>query len=146
MNSRRISWPIGARFKNVVHDFGKPGIFLNSRQGYASSGVYNKNGVLKSLFEFLIGFRTLFEFWIGFGTLWTDTQNLIWGPHSVPTYTPYTTELVVAGLKQYWTTRAVRFVNAFRSDTGGLASLGRRSGSARSAFDSDVTGRTDTQN
>ena len=30
------------------------------------------NGVLRSSFEFLIGFRTLFEFWIGFGTLWTD--------------------------------------------------------------------------
>ena len=27
------------------------------------------NGVLRSSFEFLIGFRTLFEFWIGFGTL-----------------------------------------------------------------------------
>ena len=58
------------------------------------------NGVLRSSFEFLIGFRTLFEFWIGFGTL-LDTQNLIWGPHSVPTYTPYTTELVVAGSKAY---------------------------------------------
>ena len=30
--------------------------------------------------------------------------------------------------KAYWTTRAVRFVTAFRSDTGGLASLVRRSG------------------
>ena len=69
MNSRRISRPIGARFKNVLYDFGKPGIFFNSRQGYASSGVYNINGVLRSSFEFLIGFRTLFEFWIGFGTL-----------------------------------------------------------------------------
>ena len=52
MNSRRISWPISARFKNCVPDFGKPGIFLNSRQGYASSGVYNINGVLRSSFEF----------------------------------------------------------------------------------------------
>ena len=60
------------------------------------------------IINFLIGrgFRTFFEFRIGFGTLRyvtlrTDTQNLIWGPHSVPPYTPYTTELVVAGSKAY---------------------------------------------
>ena len=76
--------------------------FFNSRQGYASSGVYNINGVLRSSFEFLIGFRTLFEFWIGFGTgRDVSTHNLTSKPHSVPPYTPYTTELVVAGLKQY---------------------------------------------
>ena len=43
--------------------------FFNSRQGNASSGVYNFNGVLRSSFEFLIGFRTLFEFRLRDGTL-----------------------------------------------------------------------------
>ena len=56
--------------------------FFNSRQGNASSGVYNFNGVLRSSFEFLIGFRTLFEFWIGFGTgRYVTTHNLISKPH-----------------------------------------------------------------
>ena len=78
--------------------------------------------------NFLIGFRTIFEFRLRTGRYVTDTQNLIWGLHSVPPYTPYTTELVVAGSKAYWTTSAVRFITAFRSDTSSLASLGRRSG------------------
>ena len=47
--------------------------------------------------NFLIGFRTIFEFRLRTGRYVTDTQNLIWGLHSVPPYTPYTTELVVAG-------------------------------------------------
>ena len=33
--------------------------------------------------------------------LLTYAHNQIWGPHSVPTYTPYTPELVVAGSKAY---------------------------------------------
>ena len=83
-------------------------------------------------------------------TLRTDTHNLISKPHSVPPYTPYTTELVVAGSnlrtslrsyvnygtdrsgsKQYRTISAVRSVKSFRSDAGGLASLGRRGLSVR---------------
>ena len=35
----------------------------------------------------------IFSGWTG----WTYAHNLISKPHSVPTYTPYTTELVVAG-------------------------------------------------
>ena len=64
----------------------------------------------------------------GLTYLLTYTHNLISKPHSVPPYTPYTTELDVAGSKAYWTTSAVRFVTAFWSDTGELASLGRRLG------------------
>ena len=86
-------------------------------------------------------------FWTGrdlLTYLLTYAHNLISKPHSVPPYTPYTTELVVAGLKQYWTTSAVRFVKCFRSDTGGLASLGSRSGSVRcSAFVPDGRDGTD---
>ena len=48
----------------------------------------------------------------------TYTCNQIWGPHSVPTYTPYTT-----GLKQCWTTSAVRFVQGFRSERSRLATV-----------------------
>ena len=33
--------------------------------------------------------------------LWTYAHNLISKPHSVPPYTPYTTELVVVGSKAY---------------------------------------------
>ena len=50
-----------------------------------------------------------------------DTHNLISKPHSVPTYTPYTTSLVVAGLKQHRNDQgfrsgadAVRFVARLR--------------------------------
>ena len=74
--------------------------------------------------------RSVFSGWTGCTYLrtylLTYAHNLISKPHSVPPYTLYTTELVVAGLKQYWTTSAVRFVPAFRSDAGSLASLGRR--------------------
>ena len=42
-------------------------------------------------------------------------------------------------LKQYRTTRAVRFVKWFRSDTGGLASLVRRSGFVTIGFRSGWT-------
>ena len=83
--------------------------FFNSRQGYASSGVYNINGVLRSSFEFFIGFRTLFKFWIGFGTgRYVTTHNLISKPHSVPPYTPYTTELVVQNQRRTATTSCER--------------------------------------
>ena len=44
---------------------------------------------------------------------------------------PCTTSLVVAGSKPYRTISAVRFVKSFRSDAGGLASLGRRRLSVR---------------
>ena len=61
--------------------------FLNSRQGSASLGVYNINGVL-IIIEcdvWTLLFRTLLDI----------THNLICRPHSVPT------SLVVSGLKQY---------------------------------------------
>ena len=89
-------------------------------------------------------------FWTGrdlLTYLLTYAHNLISKPHSVPPYTPYTTELVVAGSnlrtslrsyvtdrsgsKQYRTISAVRSVKSFRSDAGGLASLGRRGLSVR---------------
>ena len=60
--------------------------FLIHDEYYASSGV---NITIWCAIECDV--RTLLE----------DTHNLIWGPHSVPTYTPYTTELVVAGSKAY---------------------------------------------
>jgi len=67
--------------------------FFNSRQGYASSGVYNINGVLRSSFEFLIGFRTLFEFRLRTGRYYTQSN--------LRTSLPCTTSLVVAGSKAY---------------------------------------------
>ena len=78
------------------------------------------NGVLRSSFEFLIGFRTLFEFRLRTGRYYTQSN--------LRTSLPCTTSLVVAGSKPYRTISAVRFVKSFRSDAGGLASLVRRSG------------------
>ena len=49
-NRRRISWPIGARFENVLHHFGKPCVFKFTSRHYISSGVYNSASSSDAMF------------------------------------------------------------------------------------------------
>ena len=111
-----MSWPIGARFENVLHHFGKPCVFKFTSRHYISSGVYNSASSSDAMF----GKKD-----VTYLLTYLRTQS------NLRTSLPCTTSLVVAGSKQYRTISAVRFVKSFRSDAGGLASLGRRSGSVR---------------
>ena len=68
--------------------------FLNSRQGSASSGVYNINGVL-IITECDVPMLLFWTLLFVLDVMLLDTHNLICRPHSVPA------SLVISGLKQY---------------------------------------------
>ena len=96
-NSRRISWPIGARFENVLHHFGKPCVFKFTSRHYISSGVYNSASSSDAMF----GKKD-----VTYLLTYLRTQS------NLRTSLPCTTSLVVAGsnlrtsLRSYVTDRS----------------------------------------